>query len=168
MSSEEPDALPQGGLSNVPSARIWNLSFANGVLNDVFQQTSPPYAGPGLIDFLAVTAIFQAGATKYEALQMSYSQTPGPTNNLTPSPLNLPGTIFYDGNFADDAGTGATDPGIPILGDGTTRSYKFDLQIYVPHKTWHLNFGFVMRLAVLHRFHGYFRIVENVKPLEVS
>ncbi len=159
-------ALTADGLSAVPSVRLWTISIHGGTLDDTFQDSSPPYSGPGLIDFLALQELHTPGATRYETFQMSYSEAPGPRNALTATPAALPGTVFYDSTFADDVGAGATDKGLPIYPDATNRTYKLDLGIYVPYTRWYLNFAFTIRAAAIHRITGYFRIVENVIPLE--
>lgn len=163
---DEPGALPTEGLSGLPTARLWSFFIRGATLNDTLQDASPPYTGPGLIDFLFITEGHQLGATIYEALNISYSDIPATRNLLGTAAQSLPGTPITDRTFIDEAGGLTMDAGLPFSTDVTVRQSKWDLQIYVPLPRWYLNIGYTIRAAGARTIAGYFRIVENVSPPE--
>lgn len=163
---DEPGALPTEGLSGLPTARLWSFFIRGATLNDTFQDASPPYAGPGLIDFLFITEGHQLGASIFEALNLSYSDVPATRNPLGTAAQSLPGTPITDRTFIDESGGLTMDPGLPFSSDVTVRQSKWDLQIYVPLPRWYLNLGYTIRIAGSRTLAGYFRIVENIAPPE--
>jgi len=168
IGDDAPGALPSGGLTGGPIARLWSVSLYSSSVGVSIQRSSPSFVGPGLLHSFTGIIRAQSQGSGIHPTQIAYSATPFPNTNVGASFPKLTGThiVFNSNPYANAAAQALFDEG--FLPDQNTQLARIPLGVYIPLDRFYIGLllqgGALGQAAIV----GTFRIIENAPPESIS
>ena len=170
LAADEPDALPQGGLSGAPTSRIWSVGITTQSAQSYIVRGSPPFTGPALLHSFSGGMDVQFAAAGTAPIQVAYHSAPYSDVNSGATLIKIPGT--HVGTPSGALGTGGLvvnlDSGFLLDQGNISGQMYIPLGIYITLPRFYLGVAVFTTAAVSSMVFGTFRVIENAPPESVG
>lgn len=170
IGTEEPGALPAGGLTGAPSVKFWSISLFTNLIGHYIQRGSPRFAGPSLLHSFNGYMIQPASVSPFTPIQITISQSPVPTLDAGSSTSKPPGSPISTPAVRRIAAVPPLthDSGFALTNDFTQAPISLPLGIFVSDEEWYVGVGLYADTNGSIGITGVFRVIENVPPESVG